>query len=173
MSQESPRSRGPGMPRPSGSLFRVRLPCLLRGEKLNLDILGQRKGTRASQSWACSLVALPVTVESGQDRRRDWQQGSPKPQITHEAGVSGTSPAQTLRPQFQPETGEQEGEILSPAHPRARVGCTHTSHQQAAWWPPRWIVSDFGAPPPLADLAALCKILKAALARDLTRKLSQ
>lgn len=42
---------------------------------------------------------------------------------------------------------------------------------------PHSIVSDFGAPPPLADLATLCKILKATLsktlARHLTRKLSQ
>lgn len=95
----------------------------VEGEQLNISFPRQRKGTWASQNWSHSLVALPGAVNSGQDRRRAWEHGSPQPQVTHEVRVSGTPHARTLRHQPQPET--DSGKIRS--SPQLTPAYTQTS----------------------------------------------
>lgn len=102
---------------------------------LNIYILRQRESTWASQSWSCSLLALPVAVKSGQDSQGAWHQALFGPQTTREAGVSVT--AQFSRQYsgaaaLARNRGTQEDRSLSSAHPSMRADFTHPSHQRAS-----------------------------------------
>lgn len=79
-------------------------------------------------------MALLVAVKSGQDRRGTWEQGSPQPQTTREARVSGTpgfSRQNWEAPASARNRREQRDRILSLAHPNIRPDFTHLSHQPA------------------------------------------
>lgn len=97
----------------------------MEGEAVNIYILRQKEGCRASHSWSRSLEALLVAVKSGQDGQGTWEQGSPQPQTTHEAGVSGT-PGFSCQNSEAPATARNRREgkdrILSLTHPDVRLG---------------------------------------------------
>lgn len=130
---------------------------------LNIYILRQRESTWASQSWSCSLLALPVTVKSGQDSQGAWCQALLGPQTTCEAGVSVTALWGSSLSQRQRHTGGSEPLLSSPQHAcRLHSPVSPASILMVYFHVclPHSTVNDFRTPPPLANLATFCKILR-------------